>query len=45
MAVLCEMKYRLAAIPAPATIIGTFRLDFQAKNVVRPPRSSESDNV
>jgi hypothetical protein len=31
------MKYRLAAMPAPATVIGTSRLDFQARKVVRPP--------
>jgi hypothetical protein len=39
------MKYRLAAVPAAATIIGTFLLDFQVKKVVRPPRSTDRDNV
>jgi hypothetical protein len=43
--VLWEIKYRLAALAAPATIIGTFLLDFQARNVVRPPRSNDKDNV
>ena len=45
IALLCEMKYRLAAPAAAASVAGTLLLGHQARNIVRPARSSDIDNV